>query len=320
MRHTDDARPATGRPMALLGGRRRSVAAAAIAAALVPVLGVGVSRAASTGGSTTTTYQVTLTDTTYAQGFSFPVAATHSPSFHMVQYGHDVSSQAAAIAQLGNPKPMFDLLESNKASGAVTDDYVNPYPVTAAGEPSPTWAAGMPYFSGSDLGPSPSATTLHPTIRFTIHGVQGDRFSLLMMMMCTNDGLAGLGSVALPKTGSVIYPVYAYDAGVEANTWSSADIVDPCGLLAPAGPDGQSQVPTNDGNLNSAPSGTATTGGSGAPLAEQKPLWMASGEVPASSSACPSATGKCDIPPAFGWESSGQPFVPVGYATISVAS
>ena len=53
------------------------------------------------------------------------------------------------------------------------------------------------------------------------------------MLICTNDGFAGLDSVRLPRHLGQTLTVYgnAYDAGTEINTEDFADIVPPCPVL-----------------------------------------------------------------------------------------
>ena len=119
-----------------------------------------------------------------------------------------------------------------------------------------------------------------------------------MMLMCTNDGLAGLDAVKLPKGLGLRseYDLYGYDAGVEINTEESADIVEPCGLMAPY-VDGMPQVEGN-GNANSPPSGAVDL------LKELKPIARYSK---------PTIQGNADVPASFAWE----PNKPVGKVTIT---
>lgn len=173
------------------------------------------------GGRGPSVYYVTLTNTTFGHGFSFPVAATHAVGVHMFEVGQTASVAAAQIAQNGNPVPMFNLMRSTPG---VTDVYGHPFPMSSGAAGARPWGAGFPAFDGSanvpGLYPTAAAHTLQSSISFTILGNRGDRFSVLGMMMCTNDGLAGRDSLGLP--GGIgdtrEYNLYAYDAGVEANT------------------------------------------------------------------------------------------------------
>lgn len=259
-------------------------------------------------------YRVTLTDTAYGQGFSFPVAATHAPSVHLFEVGHTSSAAAAAVAQNGNPVPMFNLL---KSTPGVTDVYVHPFPVASAGNATAFWKSGLPSFNGTTLAPTTSNHNLSNTITFDISANPGDVFSLLGMLMCTNDGLTGLDGVALPADAGhpVAYSLASYDAGVEANTYYTPDIVDPCALMAPY-KGGAPALSVTDGNRNSPPSpsqgasaGTFVTEPDlNVPLATSGPISTLSGTIPDNS-------GKPNpgsyVPASWGWSGS------VGTVTIS---
>ena len=71
------------------------------------------------------------------------------------------------------------------------------------------------------------------------------------MLICTNDGLAAGNRLALPRGETVTYYLFGYDAGTEANSELSADIVDPCSLLGPVtiggDPDGNNNAGDTDG-------------------------------------------------------------------------
>lgn len=259
-------------------------------------------------------YHVTLTNTTYAQGFSFPVAATHAPSVHMFQVGQNANPAAAAIAQNGNPVPMFNVL---KATTGITDLYVHPFPVASAGNATAFWKSGLPAFNGTTLAPTTVDHNLSNTISFDISANSGDVFSVLGMLMCTNDGLTGLDGVALPSDSAhpVTYSLASYDAGVEANTYYTPDIVDPCALMAPY-QNGAPALSVSDGNRNSPPtpsqgatSNTFTTEPDlNVPLATSAPISALSGTIPDNSS---KPNPGSYVPANWGW--SG----PVGTVTIS---
>jgi hypothetical protein len=206
----------------------------------------------------------------------------------------------AQIAQNGNPVPLYTAL---KGTAGVTAVYGHPFTVGTVGNPAVLWPLGLPYFdaaysSAPGLPATTSAHTLPNSISFTIAGNKDDRFSILMMLMCTNDGLAGLDAVKLPKGlgESKDYDLYSWDAGVEFNTEMSTDIVDPCGLMAPYA-NGSPQVPA-DGNVNSAPSGADAS------IAESKPIARYTN---------PTIKGIGNIPASFGWDARK----PVGKVTIT---
>lgn len=209
--------------------------------------------------STLGTYRITLTNTSQYQGYSFPVAASHKASFHLFQVGQKASTQVAAVAQNGNPVPAFKLLQGLVGTD-VTDVYAHQFPVASSGNATAAWPSGLPAFDpanamGPGLYPTTTAHTLASTITFDIKANPSDVVSILGMMMCTNDGLTGLDGVALPAAGTpVTYPLTAYDAGVELNSFYTPDIVEPCALMAPFS-GGVPALSTTDGNRNSPPSG-----------------------------------------------------------------
>lgn len=261
---------------------------------------------------TTGTYSVTLTNQTYGHGFSFPVASTHASSLHLFQDGQMATVQAANVAQTGSPVSTFNLLSGKLTTGEVTDVYGHPFPMAARGASTAPWPAGLPFFdalsSTPGLKPTTTGQTLLSSINFTLGANQGDKFSLIMMMMCTNDGLAGLDSVALPDNygETKIYNIYAYDAGVEKNTELSADIVDPCGLMAPRAANGDPQVSTTDGNRNSPPTASQTPPSTATDASIQT-------TDPIALFKSPTIEGKASIPANFAWNANQ----PVGVVTIT---
>jgi hypothetical protein len=191
-----------------------------------------------------------------------------------------------------------------RSSAGVTDAYGHPFPMASGGAVMRPWAMGNPYFDSTatvpGLYPTSAPHTLKSSISFTILADRRDRFSLLAMMMCTNDGLAGLDSVRLPRgRNTVEYNVYAVDAGVEANTEQSPHIVDPCAAMAPAGsiPAGNPLL-TADGNVNSPPSGSEASIVTTDPIASYTD---------------PTIAGIGDVPANFAWKASK----PVGKVTIT---
>jgi hypothetical protein len=175
----------------------------------VLVLAVAAGAGPAAGTPETARYRVTLTNLTDSQPFSPPVAATHRKSVRMFQVGRLASDELAAIAQNGDPGPMFDLFSGAKH---VTEAVNVGRPLTR---------------HGTTVGPFTDSAT------FEIEAVPGDRFSIATMLICTNDGILGLDAVKLPKSGSKAFMLNGYDAGRERNDELSQDIVDPCSLLGP---------------------------------------------------------------------------------------
>jgi hypothetical protein len=204
---------------------------AALGAAAVLTLGAALP-AASDEGNELRTYRITLVNLTDGQPFSPPVAATHDRSMRMFQVGHLASDELAAIAQAGDPGPMFDLFNN---SDEVTDAFNVGRPLTRVGKVAdPDGPGGMDPFVD--------------TATFELMAEPGDRLSLATMLICTNDGFLGLDAVRLPSHGARAFLINGYDAGREQNTELSEHLVDPCSALGPAKLEGD-----DNGNLDSGP-------------------------------------------------------------------
>jgi hypothetical protein len=160
------------------------------------------------------TYRVTIQNLTEGQPLSPPVAATHNSNINLFARGSQASPELEAIAEDGDPAPLFNFLGGSED----VTEAVN------VGMPLPTL--------GSTAGGFSDAVT------FDIMSSAGDVFSLAAMLICTNDGFIGLNSVELPRDGSAVHWLNAYDAGTEDNTEASEDLVDPCTALGPVELDG----------------------------------------------------------------------------------
>jgi hypothetical protein len=78
------------------------------------------------------------------------------------------------------------------------------------------------------IGDAPIAPGHSVTQRVVASGGFG-RASLAAMLICTNDGFAGVDTVRLPRHGETVrYTGNAYDAGTEVNTEAYQDLVPPC--------------------------------------------------------------------------------------------
>lgn len=197
--------------------------------ALVSLLAVTVmASSGSVSAQAVATYHVRLINLTTGQPFSPPVAATHRGDLHLFRVGRTASAEVEAIAEDGNQIPMVTLLGGLSRVTQVVD-------------------VARPL---TPLGKTVGAFT--PIVTFEITGRPGDKFSLLTMLICTNDGILGLDSVELPEKGRQIYVANGYDAGTEDNTEVSQDIVDPCTGLGPTAlpgdPDGN-----DDAGVNTSP-------------------------------------------------------------------
>ena len=168
-------------------------------------------------------YEITLQNLASGQPISPPVAATHRPGAALFSVGTAALPQLEAIAEDGDASGAGALLRSLSQ----VSDVVN------IGQP--LTPAGTVFGDFTD------------TLTFEIWARPGDRLTVAGMLICTNDGFSGLDRAPLPLRGAAVYPAYAYDAGTEVNTELSADLVDPCSVVGPAGLNGDP-----NGNENAA--------------------------------------------------------------------
>lgn len=134
-------------------------------------------------------YQVTFTNTTQNQMMTPPVVALHDPSVHLFQIGEVASDAIQVIAEMGNNAPLVEFA------------LANPDVVSAAGV-----AGTGPFGAGESV-----------TLNLTT-SAEGQVFSAVNMLICTNDGISGVDSVALP-TGNdpLVIRARPYDAGTRIN-------------------------------------------------------------------------------------------------------
>lgn len=158
------------------------------------------------------TFRITLENLAEGQPLSPPVAAAHSRKIAIFERGAIASPELEALAEDGNQIPLFDLLAASRRVRDVID-------------------LGAPLFPAGQ--PGDAAT-------FDLKARAWDKLSLATMLICTNDGFAGLDAVDLPWRGSSVFWLNAYDGGTEDNTERTPDIVDPCGAIGPVAfpPDG----------------------------------------------------------------------------------
>jgi hypothetical protein len=164
---------------------------------------------------------MTIYNTSLGQPLSPPVVATHRRGLALFRVGRQASDAIVAIAEDGNAMPAADALA---ASRRVTDvEVLDPI---------------APLGTRTDV---PTSRTVRVTAR------PGDRLSVAGMLICTNDGFAGVDRMRLPRRGTRTAVLGTYDAGSERNTELSPDIVDPCSALGPVDLDGDPNGNNNDG-------------------------------------------------------------------------
>jgi len=189
------------RPLTKVG-----LALAALLATLV-ALPIGASahsghRDNGSGGEAT--YTVTVRNLTGGQPLTPPNWAAHSQAADVFQIGRPATDGLQQVAENGRVQVLAAELEA-----AIDDQGLG---VSGVGADGPILPGGQISFD---------VTT------------DADRFSLVAMLVCTNDGFAGLDARRLPSgVGQTRhYLVRAYDAGTEINTELRQDLVPepPCG-------------------------------------------------------------------------------------------
>ncbi|MFC2031307.1 spondin domain-containing protein [Chloroflexota bacterium] len=173
-----------------------------VSVTLLLLLSLSIAYAAETYG--VATYRVTILNLSYPQPLSPPVAATHRSGVGLFSLGRKASPQLEALAEDGDQIQLYDLL---------------------SGSPEVTEVVNV----GVPLTPREQVVgSFVDSATFEISARPGDRFSLATMLICTNDGFAGLDRVRLPWRVQSVFPLYGFDAGTENNTQMSQDTVDAC--------------------------------------------------------------------------------------------
>lgn len=159
------------------------------------------------------TWQVTITNLTpvvagnpggSSQPLSPPLAIVHSKKAEVWSLGTVASAGVAAIAEDADNGPLTSALDGTPGVRSVetfTKD-------NGAGAPPVIFSAGSLSFTVTTRG-------------------EEDRFTLLSMLVNTNDAFTGLDALHLRGKGGTYYAM-AYDAGSEANNQLANSIPGPC--------------------------------------------------------------------------------------------
>ncbi len=177
------------------------VLVALLLATLTISAGANDAEARSSGGEAT--YRVTVTNTTSGQYLTPPNWAAHAWGTHVFQRGQAPSAGVAAVAELGQvPVLAAELTAAIDDAGLGISGVAGP----TGDEPGP-------------IGPGQSRT-----FEFTTDQTE---FSIVSMIICTNDGFGGIDSRSLPRHDghTRTYNLRDYDAGAELNTENRADLV-----------------------------------------------------------------------------------------------
>jgi len=155
------------------------------------------------GMAASATYKVTVENRTAGQPFTPPLAAVHRKPLRLFEMGKPASHMIQELSENGNLDPMLGALGGN--------DHVKDVVVA--------------------FGPTVDPLLPGESVTFEIAGEQGAKyFSLVSMLVCTNDGFTGTAGRRLPQQVGDITTMYAggYDAGTEINTEVFANLVPPC--------------------------------------------------------------------------------------------
>jgi hypothetical protein len=180
--------------------KRASLALIALLATLLPTVVTSTASASSDRPDAEATYTVELRNITSGQYLTPPNFAAHGDNLELFERGDEASPGIQALAENG----AVPVLAAELAAAVAT-----------AGGVSGVGSPGA-------MGPlSPGETS---TFEFT---TSAEYLSVAAMLVCTNDGFAGLDARRLPgRDGqSHTYRLDAYDAGTEINTELRADLV-----------------------------------------------------------------------------------------------
>jgi len=151
-------------------------------------------------------YKVTITNITPGQPITPPLLVTHNKDVEIFTVGEKASYELSQLSENGTFEPLVKKL-TGKAG--IADIVTGKTPLVPANDPGNT---GLGY----------SET-------FMISANTESRYlSFASMLVCTNDGFAGLDTVTLPLFyGKTVY-AQAYDTRTEMNTEDFANMVPPC--------------------------------------------------------------------------------------------
>ena len=151
-------------------------------------------------------YEVTITNLTPGQPLTPPLLVTHAGNAGFFTPGEMASDELQQLAENGNAEPLVEMLQGKTG---VLDIVQGTAPIVPANDPG--------------------KTELNYSETFTVSAEGNMRYlSFASMLVCTNDGFAGIDSVKLPFYKQKTVYAMAYDARTEMNTEDFADIVPPC--------------------------------------------------------------------------------------------
>ncbi len=153
------------------------------------------------------TYRITVENLTGGQPLTPAVVGIHRDKHEVFRVGEEASNGIQQLAENGGVPVLAAELADHDDIGTVA------------------------VVGDAPIGPGGSATALVTAAK------RDRRISLAAMLVCTNDGFAGIDSQRLPRRfgdPTVLY-AYAFDAGTEINTEAYADLVPPCDGMGGSG-------------------------------------------------------------------------------------
>ncbi len=188
--------------------RTKSVMSAVLAALGLLAVLVIPSAAGAEGdhrqtGNTVPVYTITFENLTHGQYFTPPNYALHNRHADVFSRGEEASNGVRQVAENGAVPVLAEEL-------------------AAAIDANGLGVSGVGFTEGVEPGP------IGPGEAVTFEVTSPERrLSIVSMIVCTNDGFAGLDGRRLPHYdgGTEVYFLRGYDAGTEVNTEARGDIV-----------------------------------------------------------------------------------------------
>ena len=144
---------------------------------------VGIAEIPQSNAEISSTYKVTVTNLTPGQPITPPLLVTHNKDVNIFTVGQEASYELSQLSENGNFKPLAEKLSKMDGVGHVITGEA---PLVPANDPGET---GLSY----------SETFIIPA------DVKARYLSFASMLVCTNDGFAGVDTVWLPFNKKVVY-------------------------------------------------------------------------------------------------------------------
>ena len=183
------------------------------------------------GDTSVKTYKVTVTNITPGQSLTPPLLVTHSADVGIFALGEEASGELQQLAENGNPDPLKEKLGG---TSGVCDIVTGESALVPATHPSVDDDQSMDFMADDDnmVMMTMSADAPYTATYEIVADYKHQYLSFVSMLICTNDGFAGLSGVHLPSSGEEMFLAVSYDAGTEKNTQDFADLVPPCQTLS----------------------------------------------------------------------------------------